>query len=146
MEGTKLETTDQTRLATLRDKQAAWRNDPNHNPRLTESGTPSFVSLAAREFRYARAASARERALRDEIQSGTIANREAFDYGTDRYKAALEGSETAQRLSDVKDQKALYEAGRVSGVDADNIASLQAEHERLLTAVSKDVDGKRQSI
>ena len=67
---------------------------------------------------------------------------EAFDYGTDRYKAALEGSETAQRLSDVKDQKALYEAGRVSGVDADNIASLQAEHERLLTAVSKDVDGK----
>lgn len=142
MEGTKLETTDQTRLATLRDKQAAWRNDPNHNPRLTGAERRELRQLSSKEFRYARAASARERALRDEIQSGTIANREAFDYGTDRYKAALEGSETAQRLSDVKDQKALYEAGRVSGVDADNIASLQAEHERLLTAVSKDVDGK----
>ena len=142
MDNTRLETADQKRLASLRDKQAAWRRDPNHNPRLTGAESRELRQLSSREYRFARAASARERALRDEIQSGVIAGRDQFDYGTQRYKAALEGSETAQRLSDVKDQKALYEAGQVSGVDADSISSLQAEHERLLTTVSRDVDGK----
>lgn len=135
MNQTALGEADQKRLTALRDKRASGGV-------LTAAERRDLSRLSSREFRYARAASARERALRDEIQSGVIAGRDQFDYGTQRYKAAQEGAETAQRLSDIKDQKALYEAGQVSGVDADSISSLQAEHERLLTTVSNDVDGK----
>lgn len=134
MRETKLDTADQRELKRLRDKRASGGT-------LTAAERRDYRRLSSREFRYARAASAREKALRDEQQSGIIANREAYDYGTNRYKAAQEGYETSQRLSDIKDQKALYEAGQVAGVDADSIDSLQAEHKQLLARVSQDVNG-----
>lgn len=124
MDGTRLNDTEKARLKDLRERRAS----------LTGAERRELRGLSSREFRYARASSARERALREEQQAGVIADRGEYDYGTDRYMAGQEGFEVAQRLSDIKDHKALYESGQVSGVDVDNISSLEAEHAKLLAA------------
>lgn len=144
MDRTKLSDADQKTLNALREKRASGAT-------LTNDERRTLSRLSSSQYRYARAASARERALRDEIEADTISNRGAFDYGSERYQTAVSDSDKAQRLKDVKEQRSLFESGLATYTDAsghtvqadvDSIASLQAAHESLLQETMANPENK----
>lgn len=136
MDSTKLSDAEQTRLDSLRAKRASGAV-------LSNSERKELRSLGSRQYRYARAASARERGVMEDAMSDVASRREMLEHGSARYEKIVAGAMREQRNKDDAGQIALYEDGKVEAFDGshrkimgDSLADLRQEHLDLLKHVA----------
>lgn len=136
MDKTKLSETEQARLGSLRAKRASGAV-------LSNSERKELRELGSRQYRYARAASARERGVMEDAMSDVASRREMLEHGSARYEKIVAGAMREQRNRDDAGQIAMYEEGKVKAYDgsgdtviADDLNSLSREHMSLLERVA----------
>lgn len=136
MDKTKLSETEQARLGSLRAKRASGAI-------LSNSERKELKELGSRQYRYARAASARERGVMEDAMSDVASRREMLEHGSARYEKIVAGAMREQRNRDDAGQVAMYEGGKVQAYDgsgdtvlADDLESLAREHMSLLERVA----------
>lgn len=135
MDKTKLSDAQQTRLAALRAKRASGAT-------LTSNERRELRELGSRQYRYARAASARERGVMEDAMADVASRREMLEHGSARYEKIVAGAMREQRNRDDAGQIALYEDGKVDAfggggkVRGDSLDDLAKEHAALLAHVA----------
>lgn len=135
MDKTKLSDAQQTRLAALRAKRASGAT-------LTNNERRELRELGSRQYRYARAASARERGVMEDAMADVASRREMLEHGSARYEKIVAGAMREQRNRDDAGQIALYEDGKVDAfggggkVRGDSLDDLAKEHAALLAHVA----------
>lgn len=82
---------------------------------------------ASMNYRTNQARKRYESSVMEDAAAATGASRELLTPGTRRYESYMEGLESAQRIKDASDQRRLYEAGRVDGVNAGKITDLSTD-------------------